>query len=286
MATPSTTLSKSHDTGSASSEADVLPMSNRHRLRRFEWRLLLVPLLGVIVWVIWVVVADSGRYPSFVLPHPSAVWSRFAELYESGRMMRHIAVTVREALSGLVVASGLAVVVGYVIARIRIMDYVLTPYLIFLQAVPIIAISPLIIIWFGSGLTSKAVIAGLITWFPMLIATIDGVRRVPLQFRELMQVNVASPWQVLWHLELPAALPALMSGLKVSVTLAVIGAAVGEFVSASEGLGYLVVFGRATSDTPLVIVAVFLLTGLSLLLYSLIAWLEYALLEWQRAGRM
>jgi NitT/TauT family transport system permease protein len=109
---------------------------------------------------------------------------------------------------------------------------------------------------------------------------------VPVQFRELMQVNVASPWQVLWHLELPATLPALLSGLKVSVTLAVIGAAVGEFVSASEGLGYLVVFGRATSDTPLVIVAVFLLTGLSLLLYSLIAWLEYALLEWQRAGRM
>lgn len=257
----------------------------KKRLAYLEWRLLLMPVLGLVIYTAWVWVANSGRYPAFILPHPDAVWARFIDLAQSGKLVRHIAVTTREAMTGLIAASVLGVVVGYIIARIRLMDYLLTPYLIFLQAIPIIAISPLIIIWFGSSYTSKAIIAGLITWFPMLIATIIGVRSVPLQLRELMRANVATPWQVFWHLEVPSALPELIGGLKIAVTLSVIGAAVGEFVSASEGLGYLVFFGRAVSDTPLVFVGVFLLTTLSLLLYGLVGWLEYALLSWQRAGQ-
>jgi NitT/TauT family transport system permease protein len=257
----------------------------RSRFPLVQWRLLLAPILGVLIWFIWLKVAESGRYPIFILPHPGTVQERFIELYESGRMTRHIAVTLREALSGLIVATILAVLVGYAIARVRLLDYLLTPYLIFLQAVPIIAISPLIIIWFGSGYTSKAIIAGMITWFPMLIATITGVRAVSPQLRELMHANVATPWQIFWHLELPAALTELLAGLKIAVTLSVIGAAVGEFVSAREGLGYLVFYGRAVSDTPLVICGVFLLTALSLLLYGFIAWLEQNLLFWRRAGQ-
>jgi NitT/TauT family transport system permease protein len=97
-----------------------------------------------------------------------------------------------------------------------------------------------------------------------------------------MKANVASPLQILWHLEIPSALPELLGGFKIAVTLSVIGAAVGEFVSAREGLGYLVFFGRAASDTPLVFVGVFLLTALSLLLYGLVAWLEYTVLAWRR----
>jgi NitT/TauT family transport system permease protein len=247
-----------------------------------DWRLLLVPILGLIVYFIWVQAANSGRYPAFILPHPDTVWTRFVELADSGNLVRHIAVTMREALTGLVAASILGVILGYIIARVRLMDYLLTPYLIFLQAIPIIAISPLIIIWFGSSYTSKAIIAGLITWFPMLIATIVGIRNVSPELRELMRANVARSWQILWHLEIPSALPELLGGLKIAVTLSVIGAAVGEFVSAREGLGYLVFFGRAASDTPLVFVGVFLLTGLSLLLYGLVAWLEYTVLVWKR----
>ena len=248
-------------------------------------RWLLLPVVGVVLVALWWLVAESGRYPSFILPHPTAVWERFVELQTSGRLTRHLAVTLREALIGLVCAGSAAVVVGYFIAKSRWLDYLLTPYLIFLQAVPIIAISPLIIIWFGAGYTSKTIIAGLITWFPMLIATITGIRGVSPQLHELMRANVASRWQVLWQLELPAAVPDLLAGLKIAVTLSVIGAAVGEFVSAREGLGYLVFYGRAVSDTPLVFCGVFLLTGVSLFLYGLIAWLEHSLLFWRRIGQ-
>ena len=254
-------------------------------IRWFEWRLFLVPILGILIWFVWLKTAQSGRYPEFILPHPDAVRLRFIELYENGNLFRHIALTMREAFTGLFFATILAVVIGYIIARVRLMDYLLTPYLVFLQAVPIIAISPLIIIWFGTGFTGKAIIAGLITWFPMLIATITGIRGVSPNLRELMHSNVANPWQIFWHLEVPAALPELLGGFKIAVTLSVIGAAVGEFISATEGLGFLVVFGRATSDTPLVMCAIFLLTLVSLVLYGLTMWLEQLLLQWQRVGQ-
>ncbi len=259
--------------------------SMRKVLQWFDWRLVFVPVLGILIWFIWLKTAQSGRYPAFILPHPETVRLRFIELYETGNLGRHMALTMREAFTGLFFATILAVAIGYLIARVRIMDYVLTPYLIFLQAVPIIAISPLIIIWFGTGFTGKAIISGLITWFPMLIGTIVGIRGVPPNLRELMKSNVANPWQVFWHLEVPAALPELLGGFKIAVTLSVIGAAVGEFISATEGLGFLVVFGRATSDTPLVICAVFLLTLVSLVLYSLTSWLEHLLLQWQRVSQ-
>ena len=146
---------------------------------------------------------------------------------------------------------------------------------------PIVAIAPLLIIWFGAGIASKVIICALLVFFPMLVNTVLGMRNIPPELRDLMRSLEATPLQTFWHLELPAALPILLGGLKVSATLSVIGAVVGEFVSASAGLGYLINFGRGIYDTPLVIAAVFTLTGLALLLYGLAAWLERILLDWQ-----
>ncbi|GIV81095.1 MAG: hypothetical protein KatS3mg051_0449 [Anaerolineae bacterium] len=118
----------------------------------------------------------------------------------------------------------------------------------------------------------------------MLVNTVIGMRSIPPELRDLMRALEATPLQTFWHLELPAALPIVIGGLKVSATLSVIGAVVGEFVSASAGLGYLINFGRGTYDTPLVIAAVFTLTALALILYGLAAWLERILLGWQRVN--
>ncbi|RPI93884.1 MAG: ABC transporter permease, partial [Chloroflexi bacterium] len=170
---------------------------------------------------------------------------------------------------------------GYLLAKSRLVAYTLTPYLVALQAVPIVAIAPLLIIWFGAGIASKVIICALLVFFPMLVNTVLGMRNIPPELRDLMRSLESTPLQTFWHLELPAALPILLGGLKVSATLSVIGAVVGEFVSASAGLGYLINFGRGVYDTPLVIAAVFTLTGLALLLYGLAAWLERILLDWQ-----
>lgn len=254
--------------------------------RKIDWRLVLLPIVGILLWQGWIWLANSGYYAAFIVPHPSAVWARFAERWEDGSVVTHIAITLREALSGLFFATIIATILGYIIARIRIFDYLLTPYLIFLQAVPVIAISPLIIIWFGSGLASKVLIAAMITWFPMMIATIVGIRNVSPNLREMMRSNAATPWQVFRHLEIPSAMPELLGGLKIAVTLSVVGAAVGEFVSARQGLGYLVMYGRGISDTPTVVLAVLLLTFVSLLLYGLVSVLESSLLSWRKAGRL
>jgi NitT/TauT family transport system permease protein len=126
-----------------------------------------------------------------------------------------------------------------------------------------VAYAPLLIIWFGSGMTSKIVITALTVFFPMLMNTMVGIRTVPQSRRDLMRLFNATPWQTLWKLEVPASLPVLFTGLKVSATLAVIGSVVGEFISASAGLGYLIKVARDRYDTPLVLVAVIVLAVLA-----------------------
>ncbi|MBI5931425.1 MAG: ABC transporter permease [Chloroflexi bacterium] len=257
----------------------------RHWLRKIEWRIFLLPLIGLLLWQGWKLLAESGYYADFIVPHPSTVWARLTERWADGSIVTHVATTLREALSGLFIASLIATALGYIIARVKIFDYLLTPYLIFLQAIPVIAVSPLIIIWFGSGLASKVVIAAMITWFPMMIATIVGIRNVSPNLREMMRANAATRWQIFRHLEIPSAMPELFGGLKIAVTLSVVGAAVGEFVSARQGLGYLVMYGRGISDTPTVVLAVLMLTFVSLVLYSLVSVLEASLLNWRKAGK-
>lgn len=252
------------------------------RLRMAWWQFLLAPASGVIILILWEILARSGVYASFILPAPSDVAARWWSLASDGSLARHAAVTLREVLSGLLIGLVFAFWLGYLIAKNRIIAYTLTPYLVALQAIPIVAIAPLLIIWFGSGIASKVIICALIVFFPTLVNTIIGMRSIPPELRDLMQSLEATPLQTFWHLEVPAALPVLLGGLKVSATLSVIGAVVGEFVSASEGLGYLINFGRGTYDTALVIAAVYTLSTLALALYGLASLLEYILLDWQR----
>jgi len=254
------------------------------RARRRRWHLLLPPAFGLCLLAAWTLVASSGMYAAFIVPAPASVAERWWGLASDGSLLRHTAVTLREVLTGLVIGVAVAFWLGYWIAKSRTVAYTLTPYLVALQAVPIVAIAPLLIIWFGSGVASKVIICALIVFFPMLVNTVIGMRGIPTELHDLLRSLEATPLQTFWHLELPAALPIVLGGLKVSATLSVIGAVVGEFVSASVGLGYLINFGRGTYDTPLVIAAVFTLTALALTLYGLAAGLERLLLGWQRAS--
>lgn len=249
-----------------------------------RWSWLLAPVFGALLLAAWDLLARSGMYASFIVPSPESVAARWWELANSGALARHAAVTLREVLTGLILGVAAAFVLGYVIAKSRIAAYMVMPYLVALQAVPIVAIAPLLIIWFGAGITSKVLICALLVFFPMLVNTVLGVRGIPAELRDLMASLEATPLQTFLRLELPASLPIVIGGLKVSATLSVIGAVVGEFVSASAGLGYLINFGRGTYDTPLVIAAVFTLTVLALILYGLAAWLEHILLDWQDVG--
>ena len=184
-------------------------------------------------------------------------------------------------LLGLFFGVGLATLLGYLVAKSHALERLLSPYLVASQAVPLVAIAPLLVIWFGPGMFSKVLICGLIVFFPVLVNTVVGVRAVPGPLYDLMRSLHAGQTQVLLKLEIPAALPIFLGGLRIGATLSVIGAVVGELVGSDQGLGFLINVGRGQYDTALVFVAVFVLIALALCLYGAVAWLEARALGWQ-----
>ena len=245
-------------------------------------RLLLVLTSLLLALLAWQLLVALGNFPGFILPAPQQVALRFIQAVRDGSLLRHSAVTLLEVLSGLCLGLGVATGLGYLLARSLPLERLLSPYIVASQAVPIVAIAPLLVIWFGPGMFSKVLICALIVFFPVLINTVVGVRSVPVDLRDLLRSLRATRWQTLRLLEAPAALPIFLGGLRVGATLAVIGAVVGEFVGAKNGLGFLINVGRGLYDTALVFVAVFTLVAMALMLYGLVAWLESHLLAWQR----
>lgn len=231
---------------------------------------------------VWEVLVRLGNLPAFILPPPGLVVMRFWQVVWDGSLLRHLSITLLEVLLGLLCGSLLATVLGYLLAKSRLLERLLSPYLVASQAVPVVAIAPLLIIWFGSGIFSKVLICILIVFFPILVNTVVGLQAVPENLRDLMRSMRAGRWQVLRFLEIPAALPVFLGGLRVGATLSVIGAVVGEFVGADRGLGFLVNVGRGQYDTALVFVAIFTLVALALILYGLVVLLERRYLLWMR----
>ncbi len=232
------------------------------------------------VWLWWAVARWSGL-PAFILPSPLDVWARFWRALGDGSLAFHTMITLLEILLGLLSGATLAMVLGYLIAKSHTLERLLSPYLVASQAVPLVAIAPLLVIWFGPGMFSKVLICALIVFFPVLVNTVVGVRAVPPALYDLMHSLRASRWQILQKLEIPAALPVFLGGLRIGATLSVIGAVVGELVGADRGLGFLINVGRGQYDTALVFVAVFDLIALALALYGMVAWVEARVLVWQ-----
>jgi NitT/TauT family transport system permease protein len=173
---------------------------------------------------------------------------------------------------------------GYLLSRSRTVERLVAPYIVASQSIPIVAIAPLLVIWFGAGATSKIIVSALIVFFPILISSIAGLRSAEPDLLDLMRSLEATRWQTFAKLELPAAMPMIVSGLKVGATLSVIGAVVGEFVGADRGLGFLVKQGQGLYDTPLMFVAVLALVVIAMSLYGLVALIERYLLAWKHSG--
>ena len=234
-----------------------------------------------IFMLLWQGAVSIFRLPAFILPSPAQVSQRFMRALSDGSLLRHTVATLIEIMLGLLAGITLAALLGYFLSRSTLLENILQPFLVASQAIPMVAIAPLLVIWFGPGIFSKVLICALIVFFPVLVNIIVGLRAVPENLRDLMRSMRASRWQMLHYLELPAALPVLLGGLRIGATLSVIGAVVGELVGADRGLGYLITVGRGQYDTALVFVGVFTLVLLALSLYSLVVWLEKKLLRWQ-----
>lgn len=240
-------------------------------------------LLSLVVGLLlWSAFTTYSEIPSFIFPTPSEVWNRLITVIGDGSLLYHTWVTLQEVIVGLALGLTAAIITGYFLAKSRLVERVLSPYIVASQSIPIVAIAPLLVIWLGPGILSKILTSALIVFFPVLVNTIVGLRSVPHELYDLMRSLQASPWQRITKLEIPAAMPVFLGGLRIGATLAVIGAVVGEFVGADKGLGFLVNVGRGLYDTALVFVAVFTLVVLALGLYGTVVFLENHLLSWQK----
>jgi NitT/TauT family transport system permease protein len=240
---------------------------------------ILISILSFLL--VWHLITRYSRIPNFILPSPLSVWTRFLKAINDGSLLYHTWITLLEIILGLLAGVVFATVVGYLLAKSRSLERVLSPYLVASQAIPVVAIAPLLVIWLGEGILSKVVICALIVFFPVLVNTIVGVRAVPTALYDLMNSLHATRAQILWKVEVPASLPVFLGGLRIGATLSVIGAIVGELVDAEEGLGFLLQLGDFQYDTPMVFVSVFTLIGLALMLYGIVTMLEKRFLMWQ-----
>lgn len=242
-----------------------------------------MPFVLVGVVALWEGLVRWQAYPAFILPGPALVARKFVTLAADGTLLRHTQVTLVEIALGLLLGLTTACLLGYFLGKHRALEQVIAPYIVASQSIPIVAVAPLLVIWLGSGMLSKVLVCALITFFPMLINTIVGIRNVDRDLYDLMRSLRASRWQLFRLLEAPAALPVLLSGLKLSVILAVVGAVVGEFVGADVGLGFLINLARGVLDTPMMFVAIFCLVIIAQALYLTVVWVERRYLRWQEA---
>ena len=243
---------------------------------------LLAPPALLAFLCLWQLLVTVGSYPTFILPAPAVVLRKFLVTAGDGTLLHHTWATLREVFLGLALGLGAATSVGYVFAKSKPLERLLSPYIVASQSIPIVALAPLLVIWFGFGMVSKVIVCALTVFFPVLINTIVGLRSVDENLVDLMRSYGANQGQMFTMLEIPAALPVLLGGLKIGVTLSVIGAVVGEFVAADEGLGFLVNLSRGLFDTPMLFVALFTLVVIALSLYGSVVLLENRLLSWRR----
>lgn len=235
-------------------------------------------LLLVVAWKALVVVKN---YPAFVLPAPDAVLSRLVSELAGGTLLHHTQFTLIEALGGFGIALAASLLIGYALAHAPRLERVLAPQLAATQAIPVVAIAPLIILWVGADIRAKILVAALVTFFPILSSTIVALRAVPRELLEMANISGATTWQTIRYVELPLALPGIFGGVKAGLALATTGAVVGEFVSGRDGLGALINIARGLFDTPLMFAALITLAALTLSFYLVAMLLERALVRWE-----
>jgi NitT/TauT family transport system permease protein len=228
---------------------------------------------------IWQLVVIAGDYPVFILPGPLVVTERFLSAWTDGTIWPHFATTLVEVGLGLAVGSIAGILTGILLARSRLAARLLSPYLVAAQATPILALAPLIALWFGTGLASRTFICALICFFPIAVGTMVGIRSVDRRLIELGESLRATRWQRLSRIEVPSALPQILGSLRIGVTLAVVGAIVAEWAGGEKGLGVLINLARGSMfDIPLMFATLLTIALMGVTLYLLVVAVERRLI--------
>jgi NitT/TauT family transport system permease protein len=237
-------------------------------------------LLLAVSLLAWEAVVRGFDIPVFILPPPSKVAVALYRGLASGLYLGHLRVTLLETVLGFVAGSALGFLLGTAVAMNRYVDYFLYPYIVMFQSLPKVALAPLIVIWFGLGLSSKVINAALVAFFPLLVNTMVGLRSADEERISLMRSLAASDRQIFWMLRLPNALPFVMAGLDIAMIFALIGAIVAEFVGATSGLGMLIQSMNFTMDVSGQFSVLIILSVVGLLLNRAILLVRRRVLFW------
>jgi NitT/TauT family transport system permease protein len=232
----------------------------------------------LLILVAWQAATTIWAIPNWQLPSPLRI---LAAMWEwRSVLIQDIAVTLVETLIGFAVAMLVAIPIAAILVSSSLLWRAFYPVLAGVQSVPKNAIAPLLILWFGTGQLSKVIIAFLISFFPIVINAVSGMTLVDADAHDMMKTLRASRWQVFWYFRLPNALPFIFAAAKVSITLALVGAVIGEFVGADSGLGYVILISSSQLHTDVAFVAIVLLAGIGMALFSLVGLLERLAMPW------
>lgn len=250
------------------------------RARQVAWNLL-PPLTFVAMVALWAASIAVFRIPPYLLPGPGGVFARLVS--DAPMLWTHSVITLTEILLGFGLTLVTAIPLGLVIALSRVARQIVYPPLMLMQLVPKIAVAPLFLVWLGFGLESKVLLTVLMTFFPLLLASISGFQILDNRLLYLTSSMGASRWQTFRYLRFPAALPVIFSGIKTSATIAATAAIVAEFVGANRGLGYVLLRGTSTMDIELTFAVLVLLTIIGIAINYVVEFCEWAMTPWQRA---
>lgn len=249
--------------------------------RHMSW--IATPLLLALLVLLWDAYVRIFEVSPFILPSPLDVWDSTVRLLSDRKTYGHIQVTLVETVAGFLIAVVVGVGLGAALGKLPWLERTLNPLIVGLQVMPKVALIPLFIVWFGFGITSKIVLAAVIAFFPIMTNTILGIKSVERGHRDVMQALNAGAWATFRDVELPNALPYILTGMEVGIVLATIGAIVGEYLGGSQGLGYMAVATLNAFDVKAMFGVIMLLTALGLILYFLVVMLRRYVTPWHEA---
>jgi NitT/TauT family transport system permease protein len=235
---------------------------------------------GIVFLLVWQFLPPALGVPSYIIPTVTDLASEMGRMVERENLFRHIFSTAVIATAGFIIGSLLGAALGYLLGMSVLVEKVLSPYLLGLQIAPKVAFAPLFIMWLGYNAWPKFLVTVLVVFFPILVNVLQSMKTVDRDLINLARAYSMNRLQIFWKIEVPASMPALMAGLRIGATLAVIGVTVGELVGGNTGLGYLITFGEGQANTAMVFNAIVLLTLIGIVLYAAVAALEVRVLHY------
>jgi NitT/TauT family transport system permease protein len=249
-----------------------------------EWLTRNTPVLAIfaVIFALWELAVRALSIPDYILPSPSVIVTKIVVSWHL--LLTNAFVTLQEILLGFGLSVLIAIPLAVAVVYSRIFERVAFPFMVSLQTIPKVALAPILVMWLGYGILPKVMVAFLISFFPIVINSVIGMRSAEKEMIYLVQSMGASELTTFLKIRLPKALPSIFGGLKVGMGQAVVGATVGEFIAAEHGLGYLQLISQVRLDTPLLFAAVVVLSLLGVLLFNVVAWIERIALPWSRVA--